>query len=159
MLIDEIQTQFLQAFKAHDSLQANLLNMIKSAVQYKVVELREKHIELTDDMVKTIIQVEIKKRKEAIELYKKGNRLELAEKEEKEIEILSHFLPKPLSSEEIVDEIQKIIISTKATGKKDFGVVMKSANQTLRGKADGMVIKTTVEKLLEKMETTYQGNQ
>jgi len=152
MLIDDIQAQFLHAFKAHDTLQANLLNMIKSAVQYKVVDLREKNIELTDDMVRQIIQMEIKKRKEAIDLYKKGNRLELAEKEEKEIEILSHFLPKPLTEDEIISEINKIILSTNATGKKDFGIVMKSANQILRGKADGMLIKTNVDKLLGKMD-------
>jgi len=159
MLIDDIQAQFLQAFKAHDTLQANLLNMIKSAVQYKVVDLREKNMELTDDMVRQIIQMEIKKRKEAIDLYKKGNRLELAEKEEKEIEILSHFLPKPLTEDEIISEINKIILSTNATGKKDFGIVMKSANLILRGKADGMLIKTNVDKLLEKLEVTTQGNQ
>jgi uncharacterized protein len=159
MLIDDIQSQFIQAFKAHDSLKANLLNMIKSAVQYKVVELREKKIDLTDEMVEQIIQSEIKKRKEAIDLYKKGNRLELAEKEEKEIEILSHFLPKPLTEDEIICEINKIILLAKATGKKDFSIVMKAANQVLRGKADGMLIKTTVERLLkEKDLLTNQDN-
>jgi uncharacterized protein YqeY len=153
MLIDDIQLQFIQAFKAHDTVQANLLNMIKSAVQYKVVDLREKNMELTDDMVRQIIQVEIKKRKEAIDLYKKGNRMELAEKEEKEIEILSHFLPKPLTQDELEASVNQLIVALNASGKKDFGMVMKSANQTLRGKADGMLIKTTVEKLLERLET------
>lgn len=152
MLIDDIQEQFLQAFKSHDTLRANLLNMVKSAVQYKVVDLREKNLTLTDDMVRQIIQVEIKKRREAVDLYKKGNRLELADKEEKEIEILSHFLPKPLSEDEVVTEINQLIATLKASGKKDFGLVMKSANQVLRGKADGMMIKTTVEKLLDQME-------
>ena len=149
MLMDEIQQQFLHAFKAHDTLKANLLNMVKSAVQYKVIELREKKQELTDEMVQQILQTEIKKRKEAVELYKKGNRLELAEKEEKEIVLLGQFLPKPLTSEEVEKEVKKIIETTKASGKKDFGLVMKSANASLRGKADGMTIKNLVEKLLE----------
>lgn len=148
MLIDEIQAQFLQAFKAHDSLKANLLNMIKSAVQYKAVELRERKLEVTDLMVQQIIQSEIKKRKEAVELYQKGNRPELAEKEEKEILLLSQFLPKPLTEEEVLIELKKIIADTNASGKKDFGLVMKAANATLRGKADGMMIKNLVEKLL-----------
>jgi uncharacterized protein YqeY len=159
MLIDEIQKNFVEAFKSHDSFKANLLNMIKSAVQYKVIDLREKQTELTDEMVIQIIQSEIKKRKEAIDLYKKGNRLDLAEKEEKEIILLSIYLPQPLTEDEIRNRIKEFIISTKATSKKDFGAVMKLANQALRGKADGMLIKTIVEELLDEASKEITDNQ
>ena len=159
MLIDEIQKNFVEAFKSHDSFKANLLNMIKSAVQYKVIDLREKKAELTDEMVMQIIQSEIKKRKEAIDLYKKGNRLDLAEKEEKEIILLSIYLPKPLTEDEIRNRIKEFIISAKAVNKKDFGAVMKLANQALRGKADGMLIKTIVEELLDDASKETTDNQ
>lgn len=150
MLKDEIQKQFVEAFKARDSFRSTLLNMVKSAIQYKEIDLKAKSQELNDEIILQVIQSEIKKRKEAITLYVQGNRMELADKEEKEIEILKKFLPTPLTAKEIEIEVDKIILGLQAKTMQDFGKVMKAVNQTLKGKTDGLTLKNLVEGKLNK---------
>ena len=151
MLMDEIQNQLITARKSKDSFRLTLLNMLKSAIRYNnLVDQNEKREEIRDELVLRTIQSEIKKRKEAITLYIQGHRPELAEKEEKEILILKEFLPAPISDKEIELEIEKIISEINAKDMKEFGKVMKLANQTLKGKADGLIIKNIVEKKLNK---------
>jgi len=85
----------------------------------------------------SIIQGQIKSRRDSIELYKKGNRLELAAKEEKEIEILVKYLPEQMNNEEIRVIVKKAITEIGATGIQDMGKVMGKVMPELKGKADG----------------------
>jgi uncharacterized protein YqeY len=89
-----------------------------------------------------------KQRRESIRLYREGNRLELAEKEELELNILLEFLPSQLSPEDIEALVSQIIKETEASGAKDMGRVMKAVSPLTAGKADGKVVSDIVRRLL-----------
>ncbi len=111
--------------------------------------MREKGKELDDQEVLDVIKKEIKKRKEAIEMYKQGGREDLAEKEEKELLILQEYVPQGLSEEELKEKIKSIIERVGARTLKDMGKVMKETMAELRGLAEGEEIRRVVEELLK----------
>ena len=86
----------------------------------------------------------IKKRKEAIELYEKAGRLELADQERRELDVISAYLPKQLSGEEAGEIVQRIIGETGASSPKDFGKVMSLAMKELKGRIDGKAVQEMV---------------
>jgi uncharacterized protein YqeY len=90
----------------------------------------------------------IKKRKEAIEIYEKGGRLDLAQQERAELDIISSYLPKQLSPEEAAETINRIILETGAASPKDFGKVMPLAMKELKGKIDGKIVQEIVKSKL-----------
>ncbi|MEN2984445.1 MAG: GatB/YqeY domain-containing protein [Dictyoglomaceae bacterium] len=148
MLYEKITKDYLNAVKNKDSFRVEVLSFLRSAIKYREIDLREKGKEITDEDVIDVINKEIKKRKEAIELYKKGERFDLAEKEERELKILEEYLPEQLSDEELKDILKRIIEDVEAKDIKDLGKVMKSAMSELRGKAEGERIKKIAEELL-----------
>jgi uncharacterized protein len=89
-----------------------------------------------------------KRRKESIEQFRNANRIDLAEKEEAELKILEEYLPKQLTPEEVLVEIKKIAEEVGAKVKEDFPKLMPIAAKTLKGKADGKLVKELVEKYL-----------
>ncbi|NMM49800.1 GatB/YqeY domain-containing protein [Marinigracilibium pacificum] len=91
-----------------------------------------------------------KQRKESMDLYVEQNREDLAEKERVELEIIERFLPKQLSEEEVVAELEVLIKEVGATGPQDMGKVMGAATKKLAGKADGKIIADKVKQLLNK---------
>ena len=109
-----------------------------------------KESELTEEQVIETISSEIKKRKDAIVLYEKGNRQELAEREKKEIEVLKKYLPEQLSPEELTKLAAESVAKVGATGIKDMGKVMADLNQKIKGKADGGEVSKIVKELLSK---------
>ncbi|MGB9856861.1 MAG: GatB/YqeY domain-containing protein [Dictyoglomaceae bacterium] len=149
MLYEKITKDYMQAVKIKDSFRAEVLSLLRSAIKYKEIDLREKGKELNDEEIIDVINKEIKKRKEAIDLYKQGNRLDLAEKEERELKILEEYLPEQLSEEELRNVLKRIIKEVDAKSIKDLGKVMKSAMTELRGKADGALIRKIAEELLK----------
>jgi hypothetical protein len=104
--------------------------------------------ELTPDDEIKMLNTAVKKRKEAMELYQNANRPELAEKEEAELKILLEFLPKQLSEEEIIAEVKKLAGELGAVSKEQFSQLMPAAMKALKGKADGKVVRSIVEKVL-----------
>lgn len=139
----------MSAMKNKDSFRAEVLSTLRSAIKYREIELREKGKELDDQEVLDVIKKEIKKRKEAIEMYKQGGREDLAEKEEKELAILQEYVPQGLSEEELKERIKNIIERVGARTIKDMGKVMKEAMAELRGFAEGEEIRRVVEELLK----------
>jgi len=109
MLYERITKDYMSAMKNKDSFRAEVLSTLRSAIKYREIELREKGKELDDQEVLDVIKKEIKKRKEAIEMYKQGRREDLAEKEEKELAILQEYVPQGLSEEELKERIKSII--------------------------------------------------
>jgi len=89
-----------------------------------------------------------KQRKESAEIYKQENRSDLYEKEMVELEIISRYLPKQLSREEVTDELKRIISQVNASGPQDMGKVMGVATKALAGKTDGKTISEIVKQLL-----------
>ena len=116
-VLKKIEQDFNQAFKNKDELVVLVLRQIKTALTN--AEIAKNREALSEQEIIKILRSEIKKRKEAIELYQKGGRPELAAKETKEIEIVSQYLPPALSEEQIRAKIQEVIAQSKASSQKD----------------------------------------
>ena len=103
---------------------------------------------ITDDEIKLLLQTMIKQRKESADIYEKAGRLELLESENKEIEIISCFLPKQMTNVEISEAIEKIIKETNASSIKDMGSLMSKLKKDYAGRCDfSLVAKIAREKL------------
>jgi hypothetical protein len=140
-LIEEMK----QAMKSNDKLRLSTIRMIRSSTKNKEIELRKK---LEDEDIVKVIQVMVRKGEESVEQFQAGKRVDLVEKETKEIEILKSFLPQPLSQEEILKIIDQSIQETQASSLKDIGKVMKSVMPKIGGKADGKLINQLVKERL-----------
>ena len=140
-LIDEMK----QAMKANDKLRLSTIRMIRTSVKNKEIEQRKK---LDDDVILKVIQGMVKKGEESVEQFKLGGRMDLVEKETKEIEILKSYLPNPLSQEEILKIIDQTIEETQASSLKDLGKVMKSVMPKLGGRAEGALVNQLVKERL-----------
>jgi len=145
-LQDRIPQELKGAMLARDELRVSTLRLLKSALGYAQIE--RKKDKLDDGEVVAVLQKEIKKRREAAELYKAGGRPELAEKETKEAAILEEFLPKALPPEELEQLVRATIQELGATSKKEMGPVIKAVQAKAAGRADGKSISLLVGKLL-----------
>jgi len=110
----------------------------------------EKESQLTDEEVIEVISFEAKKRKESIVEFEKGKRMDLVEKEKKELEILEKYLPEQLSEEEIKKFVQEAIEKTGAKEMKDMGKVMAELMPKVKGRADGSLVSKVVKDVLSK---------
>lgn len=106
--------------------------------------------ELKDDEEIKILQKLVKQRKDSLEIYQQQNREDLAQKEKEEIEIIEKFLPKQLSTDELVAELKSLIAEVGANSPADMGKVMGVATKKFAGKADGKTISTLVKEILSK---------
>ncbi len=140
-LIEEMK----QAMKSNDKLRLSAIRMIRSALKNKEIELRKK---LEDEEAEKVIQAMVRKSEESVEQFQAGGRMDLVDKEKKEIEIMKSFLPQPLSQEEILKIIDQSIQETQASSMKDIGKVMKSVMPKIGGKADGKLINQLVKERL-----------
>src|SRR5213596_3936603 len=101
-----------------------------------------------DDLVVRVARKEVKRRQEAIDVYRKAGRYEAARREEAEMQVLRAYLPKAMSEKEIEDEVRAVIAEVKPDGPKGFGAVMKAATTRLAGRADGNEIAKVTRRLL-----------
>ena len=146
MSLDErLVEEMKQAMKSGDKLRLSAIRMIRSTLKNKEIELRKK---LEDEDIVKVIQVMVRKGEESVEQFQTGGRMDLVEKEKKEIEILKSFLPQPLDREEILRIIDQTIEETQASSSKDIGKVMKSVMPKIGGKADGKLINQLVKERL-----------
>ena len=123
----------------------SVLRMLLAAVKNKEVE---KIRPLTDDEFYSIVKTSIKQHNDSIESFKKGQRLELAEKEEKELEILKEFQPSQLTEDEILKAIEEAVSTVDAKSQKDMGKVIKHLMEKFPGRIDGKVLSAMVLKRL-----------
>jgi uncharacterized protein YqeY len=141
-LEEKLVEEMKQAMKSNDKAKLSTIRMIRSAVKNKEIELRKP---LDDDGIFRVIQGMVKKSEESIEQFKAGGRMDLVEKETKEIEFMKSYLPQPLSREEVLKIIDQTIEETKASSLKDLGKVMKSVMPKLGGKVDGALVNQWVK--------------
>ncbi len=144
-LEERLVEEMKQAMKSNDKLRLSTIRMIRSALKNKEIELRKK---LEDEDVVKVVQVMVRKGEESVEQFQAGGRVDLVEKEKKELDILKSFLPQPLSQEEILKIIDQSIQETQASSLKDIGKVMKSVMPKIGGKADGKLINQLVKEKL-----------
>ena len=144
-LKQQIESKLNEALKAKDKNTYPTLRLVVSAIKDAEIAGRSKgQKEVTDSEVTAILKKMIKQRNESCEVYKKAGRKELLESETREIEVISTFLPKQLSEEEIKKICQETIKSIGATSMKDMGKIMGMASKQLSGMADGTTISNIV---------------
>jgi uncharacterized protein YqeY len=135
-----------ESMKSHDEITRNTMRMVLTALKMAEVEKKE---ELEDAAVMSLVQKEIKSRRESIIDFKKGNREDLVESTEKEIKVLEQFLPKQLSDDELKAIVDSAIQETGASTPTDMGKVMKIAIPKTQGKASSDRISAMVKELLQ----------
>jgi uncharacterized protein YqeY len=141
----EIQEAMKAAMKSGDRLALSALRLVLSALHNEEIRLRR---ELTMEEIHRTITTLCKQRTEAIELFRKGGRAELAEKEEAELRVLQQFLPQPLSENEVRNLIKVSIDEVGAKNIQDLGKVMKQLMPRVSGRADGKRVNELAKELL-----------
>ena len=144
-LKDQLNESMKTAMKARDDLRLSAVRMVRSMVKNREIDQKK---ELNDQDIIEVISTLVKQRRESIRMYREGNRPDLVEKEEAELEVLLGFLPAQLSSAEIEALVDQIITETGAQGAKDMGRVMKALTPLTAGKADGKTVSDTVKQKL-----------
>jgi uncharacterized protein len=144
-LVQRVAEDLKSAMKAKDEFRISSLRMLKTSL--KNVQVEKMH-ELSDEEAQSVIASLVRKGQEAAAEFRKGNREDIALKEEGEIKIYYEYLPQQLSPAEIEKLIQEIIGELSAVGVKDIGKVMKVAMQRLAGRAQGKEVNEIARKLL-----------
>ena len=142
-LKERLDVDLKDAMRGREELTTSVLRMLKSAVKYKEVEPGA--TPLDDAGVLQVIATLIKQRRDSVEQFRSGNRVDLAEKEEKEILVLQRYLPQQLSAAELLAEVKAAVAATGAKGPKDMGVVMKALMPKVQGRAEGKAISEAVK--------------
>jgi len=141
-LRDRLAEDLKLAMKSRDQLRMDVIRMIKAAILNKEVELKK---DLDDAEMSRIMSTLIKQRRESVSQFEKAQRLELAEKERKEISIIEAYLPQAPSPQELEHIVTSVLSETGANSLKDMGAVMKAVMARLAGQAvDGKVISDLV---------------
>ena len=138
---EQILADIKEAMKAKDEFKRDTLRTLNAALKQVEVDQR---IEMTDEVVLPLLQKEIKKRADSVELYLKGAREDLAKKEQSEIELIKAYLPAQLSDDELKEKIKSII---EKVG-KNLGAVMKMANDEIGASAEAKRISMIAKELL-----------
>jgi uncharacterized protein YqeY len=141
----EIQDAAKRAMKSGDAVTLSTLRLLLSTVHNEEIRV---HRLLTAEEIHKTISTLCKQRAEAIELFKKGGRGELAEKEAAELNILQSYLPRPLTEEEVQALIKESISESGARGVQDLGKVMKAVMPKVTGRADGKRVNELAKALL-----------
>ena len=152
-LKEQLQEDMRKAAKGRDSLALSALRMAIAAVRNREIDaVTRKEMPsggvLPEEAILKVIGTMVKQRREAIDLYVKGNRPELAAKEEAEIVVLERYLPKALSAAEIEALVRDAIAETGAGAASDMGRVMKVLMPKVAGRADGKAVNEAVRRLL-----------
>ncbi|MRS04275.1 GatB/YqeY domain-containing protein [bacterium] len=140
-----IENGLKEALKKRDTIRVSVFRMLLTAIKNKEVE---KIRPLTDEEFFALIKTSIKQHNDSIESFTKGQRLELAEKEEKELEILKEFQPSQLTEDEITKEIEEAVAAVGAKDRKEMGKVIKFLMDKFPGRVDGKLLSAMVLKRL-----------
>ena len=141
-LVDQIQKDMVTAMKSHEALRLDALRMVKAALmKYKVDTMKD----LDEQAEMQILNTLIKQRKESADMFRKGNRAELADKEEAELKIIESYMPSAPTEAEVDAAIAAALAETGGTALKQMGLVMKAAQAKLAGKrVDGKALSDRV---------------
>ena len=146
-LKQQIQKDLLDAMKAKDGIRLGALRMLKASIlKFEVAGAEKK--EAADTDILGLVSKEIRSRQDSAEQFRKGNRMELADKEEKEIEVLKAYMPPQLGEDEILKLAEEAIAQTGAAKKNEMGKVMGVLMPKIKGMADGAVVNRIVSSLL-----------
>jgi uncharacterized protein YqeY len=145
-LYDRIQSDLVEARRRRDELSLSTLSLLKSELVKASKETGAGALD--DELVTRVARKEVKRREEAIDMYRNNGREESAAREEAEMAILRGYLPAAMSTEQVEAEVQAVIDELKPEGPKAFGAVMKAATGRLAGRAEGNQVAAAARKLL-----------
>lgn len=136
MLLDKIQSDLTNAVRSKDQLRVDTLRFLLGAAFNLQIEKGKDYV-LTDNDILSVIAKQIKTHRESIEMFGKGGRQDLVDRETAELEILQSYMPKQLSEEEVKNKIEEV---KKNNPGADFGTLMKLSMAELKGQADGSLV-------------------
>lgn len=142
-LLEKIEADMKAALKSGDSALSGTLKMLKSDLMYEKAKTGK---DLTDEQMLEVVSRGAKKRREAIEEFRRGNRDDLAAVEASELVIIEGYLPKQMSEAEIEKYITERLAAIGTVSQKDFGKVMGEMMKELKGKADGGIVRAILTK-------------
>jgi hypothetical protein len=146
-LYDRLQTELVGARRRRDDVALNTLSLLKSEV-VRATKEADASGTIDDDLVEKVARKEVRRRQDAIDIYRKAGRGEAAQREEAEMAILRTYLPVSMSPDQVEAEVRAVIAEVKPDGPKGFGAVMKAATARLAGRAEGAEIAAAARKLL-----------
>ena len=151
MLRNKFKNNLQDAMKAKDSIKVSTLRLILAAIKDRDLEYRSKGKEgiIPDSVILEILAKMVKQRTEAIKLYEKAGRIELADSEKKEIDVINAFMPKMLTKEELDTIIEESIISIGAKSLRDLGKVISKIKENYSGRCDFADVSQIIRKRLE----------
>ncbi len=132
-MYETLKKAIVDAMKEKDTLKVQTLRGVKGEIDLEHIN---KKVEITDELVIDVISHQIKTRKESISEFEKGNRSDLIEKTNVEIELLSKYLPEQLSHDELMNLIDSVFVKVNPTSGKDMGLIMKELTPLVKGKCD-----------------------
>ena len=144
-LKEQLTTAMKDAMRAKESVRLGTIRMILSAVKNKEIEKRE---ELDDSVVIEVLSTFVKQRREAAEVYRKNDRVDMAESEERELLIVQEFLPAQLSEDDLRSLVDAVLTELAADSMKDMGRVMQVLTEKTKGQADGRLVSELVKSKL-----------
>ena len=145
-MVEKLDKDMIEAMKSKDKDRLVVIRMVKAALKQEQIDHKK---EINDDLLIDVINKQIKMRKDSIIEFEKGNRTDLVEKTQKEIDVLTAYLPEQLSKEEVEKIINEIFEEVKPESQKDMGKVMKEAQTKLKGKADMKEVSTIIREKLQ----------
>lgn len=149
-LKQQLQDDMIAAMKAHEDIKVSALRLLKAAILK--FEMAGERKEAADEDVLGIIGKEVKQRRDSIEEFNKGNRPDLAKKEQKELEVLQAYLPAQMGEEELKKLIMETIAAVGAHSKAEAGKVMGALMPKIKGKADGGMANRMVSIMLRETD-------
>lgn len=147
MLLERLNEDMKQAMREKDKDRLSVIRMVKAAMQNEAIHLGVK--ELTEEQELTVLTREVKQRKESLKEFSAAKRDDLMAKVEKELAILSAYMPEQLSEAELEQLVKVTIAQLGASSKQDFGKVMGAIMPKVKGRADGKVVQNLVKQLLD----------
>jgi hypothetical protein len=146
----QLKEDLKQSMLAKDATKTSVLRMLISALGYYEIQKGGAGYEATEEDILTVLQKDVKQRKDSIEQFKNANRTDLVDKETAELALLEKYLPEQMGEEEIKSLVQKAIEQTGATTPQDMGKVMGVLMPQTKGKADGGLVSKIVRESLAK---------
>lgn len=140
-LLDDLKS----ALREHDETRVSVIRMLRAAIKNAEIDQRKT---LDDAGILSLIEKDIKRHRDSIDAFRKGNRPDLVTKEEAELQILLSYLPQQMSRDEVVTAARAAIAEVGAKGKADMGKVMSVLMPRLKGRADGRLVSQVVQELL-----------
>lgn len=146
MLEDKIMEDYKKAMKEKDSIKVSVLSFLRADLKNVAIDKRKDKLDDAD--VIAVVKKQIKQHQDSIEQFKAGSRLDLADKENAELEILKSYLPEQLSEEKVKEVVGEVIISLGACGMKDMGRVMKEVLSKVGTVCDNKLVSELVKQKL-----------